>query len=278
MSHSPSLSLALGGGGARGLAHIAVFEILDELKIEPKHIAGTSIGAIFGAAFANGLCGKDIREITKHRFSNPTKVAQTLWKMRRRRTLPKFSITDVDPIAILETFIGDLIPNQFEDLKIPLSVITADFYSGRETVIRNGDLRRAIAASIAIPVLFTPVTIEGRLQIDGGFVNPLPFDQLEDADISLAVDVTGGPMEPETKLSREIPMPGFRELVFGSTQMAMQSITNAKLASSCPDVLLCPPIKQFAVLDFLKVHEILDAVDTIRDDIKRQIADVLEQH
>ncbi|PCJ95957.1 MAG: patatin [Hyphomicrobiales bacterium] len=277
MSKTPKISLALGGGGARGLAHIVVLEALDDLGVRPTSIAGTSIGAIMGAAYAGGLSGRDIRDITLQRFSNRAKVVQLLWQMRGKRKLPKLSITDIDPLAVLESFIGDLIPASFEELQIPLCVIASDFYGWRETIMRSGDLHRAVAASIAIPILFTPVTIDGRVLIDGGFVNPLPFDRVENGNITIAVDVTGGPQEPAMQSGSDIPLPGMREMVFGTTQLVMQSITNEKLKSRTPDILIRPPIEQFGVLEFLKVKEILEAAESERDNIKRQITYELDR-
>lgn len=266
------VSLALGGGGARGLAHVVVLEVLDDLGVRVEAIAGTSIGAIIGAGYANGLSGRDIREATTALFSDRSAVLQSLWKLRGDRLLPRLSPTNIDPLLVLETFVGDLIPHQFDDLRTPLAIVASDFYGWKEKVFRSGDLRKAVAASIAIPVLFSPVRSDGRILVDGGFVNPLPFDHLPADMMTIAVDVTGGPKAPPLQEDQiDIPLPSVRDMLFGSTQLVMQSITNEKLKARRPDVLISPPIEAYGVLDFLKVKEILMATDAERDGIKRQI-------
>lgn len=266
------VSLALGGGGARGLAHVVVLEVLDELGIRVEAISGTSIGAIIGAGYANGLTGRDIRDATIALFSDRSAVLQSLWKLRGDRLLPRLSPTNIDPLLVLETFVGDLIPHQFDELKTPLAIVASDFYGWKEKVFRSGDLRKAVAASIAIPVLFEPVRADGRILVDGGFVNPLPFDHLPADMMTIAVDVTGGPKAPPLQEDQiDVPLPGVRDMLFGSTQLVMQSITNEKLKARRPDVLISPPIEAYGVLDFLKVKEILLATDAERDGIKRQI-------
>lgn len=269
---SRSVSLALGGGGARGLAHIVVLEVLDELGIEVQAVSGTSIGAIIGAGYANGLSGQDIREATMALFADPAALVQSIWKMRGNRLFPKISVTNIDPTLVLETFVGDLIPQEFDALQMPLAVVASDFYGWKERVFRSGDLRKAVAASIAIPVLFSPVRDGDRVLVDGGFVNPLPFDHLPADTLTIAVDVTGGPKAPVLEDGQaEMPLPSVRDMMFGSTQLVMQSITNEKLKSRRPDILISPPIEAYGVLDFLKVKEILSATDAQRNGIKRQI-------
>lgn len=271
------VSLALGGGGARGLAHIVVLEALDDLGIQPAEISGSSIGAIMGAGYASGLSGHEIREAVLALFSNRGTTVQLLWQMRGKRVLPKMSLTDVDPLLVLKTFVGDLIPQDFEALKIPLTVIATDFYGWSEKVFQSGDLRQAVAASIAIPVLFSPVRVDGRILVDGGFVNPLPFDHLPEDGLCIAVDVIGGPKAPLIEeAGQHAPMPAMKEMIFGSTQLLMQSIVSEKLKSRQPTILFRPQIEEFGVLDFLNANEILEAAERDRDIIKRTIAEKLE--
>lgn len=277
MRQTVPVSLALGGGGARGLAHIVVLEALDDLGIQPREISGTSIGAIVGAGYASGLSGNDIRKAVLALFSNRGKTIQLLWQMRGKRVLPKMSLTDVDPLLVLNTFVGDLIPQDFDALKIPLTVVATDFYGWSEKIFKTGDLRQAVAASIAIPVLFSPVRIDGRILVDGGFVNPLPFDHLPPEDLCIAVDVVGGPKAPSVEdAGQHPPMPAMKEMIFGSTQLLMQSIVSEKLKSRSPTILFRPQIEEFGVLDFLDANEILEAAERDRDTIKRTIAEKVE--
>ncbi len=277
MAETVPVSLALGGGGARGLAHIVVLEALDDLGIKPSDISGTSIGAILGAGYASGLSGLEIRDAVMALFSNRSKTVQLLWQMRGRRVLPRMSWTDVDPLLVLETFVGDLIPQDFDTLKIPLTVVATDFYGWSEQAFTSGNLRQAVASSIAIPVLFSPVRVGGRIMVDGGFVNPLPFDHLPADSICIAVDVTGGPKAPPVETpGDEPPMPAMKEMIFGSTQLLMQSIVSEKLKTRRPTILFRPQIEEFGVLDFLKANEILEAAERDRDIIRRTISEKLD--
>lgn len=270
----PRIGLALGGGGARGLAHIHVIAALDDLGLKPAAIVGTSIGAIFGAAAAAGLAGADIAELTLAALGRPAEVWSKIWRLRPRHighvleAIPLF-----DPQATLEAFLPAAIPADFAELAIPFAAIAADFYGVREVELRTGRLRPAIAASIALPAVFQPMAIDGMTLIDGGVVNPLPFDRLPaDVTLTIAVDVVGVPVRPEARA-----MPNMREALFGATQLLMQSVIAEKLKSRRPDILIRPPVDHVYVLDFLKAREILDATAVVRDEVKYAIAAELER-
>jgi NTE family protein len=268
---TPSIGLALGGGGARGLAHIPALEALDELGVKPVHIAGTSIGALMGAGYASGMTGREIRHYAEELLGDTRKLAGKLMELRPQRFSELFErgsmlTGQLDAERIVNLLAPASVPQEFADLVTPLSVIATDFYGWREQVISNGNLRRAVAASLALPIMFRPVAVNGRVLIDGGIVNPLPVDQLADTDFVIAVDVVGG---PEQRSDR--PVPSMAETMFGATQILMQSIIAEKLRHDKTDILLKPEINQFRVLDFLKVREILKAAEPIKDEMKRQI-------
>jgi len=264
-----AIGLALGGGGARGLAHIIVLEAFDEMGVQPDIIAGTSIGAILGAAYASGMSGAEIREYCVSLFSNRTRVIRrilgdkngklfALWTPRRPAMF--------DPVVLLRTLMPEAADCDFADLKIPLRVMATDFYRQSEFVIDSGEVMTAIAASAALPGLLKPVEIGGRILIDGGFVNPLPFDTLRDVcEFTVAVDVSTGPEEGGTE------MPSALEAVLGSTQITINSILTAKLQAGAPDLLIRPKVRQYRVLDFFKIDEILDDCQTVRDEVKRAL-------
>ncbi len=272
---APRIGLALGGGGARGLAHVPVFEAFDDLGLRPCAIAGSSIGAILGAGYASGLSGEDIRKIAEATFSDRNSVLGLLWRLRPRRFTEFFAgngLMQFDALKVIETFVGDVIPETFDELEIPLAVLATDFYGCSEVDIRAGALKQAVAASIAIPALFRPVTIDERILIDGGVVNPLPFDALPgDCDIIVAVDVVGAPFPRRGKTR-----PTAADALFGSTQILMQTITAEKLKSRRPDLLIRPDIEAFRVLDFLKSAQILSAAEPLREDVKRRLSTTIE--
>jgi NTE family protein len=270
MSLESRIGLALGGGGARGIVHILVCEVFDELGLRPALIAGTSIGAIIGAGYSAGLPGREMRERACAFYARRRDVLAKLWRARplaftdllRGRALS----SQFDARLILDTFVPgfDRLPESFEELKIPLKVVACDFYGATEVVLTEGPLKPAIAASIAIPALFRPVQLEGRYLIDGGCCNPLPLDHIAECAITVASDVTGGPSTAERA-------PGLLECMVGAAQISMQSVIREKLRSRQPDVLVRPEINGVFVMDFLKTQAILDMNGAFKDDLKRRL-------
>lgn len=256
--------MALSGGGARGLAHIPVFEALDEMGITPVAIAGTSIGSLLGAGYAAGLSGDFLRQFILDSFKNRNSVASKLWQLRPRTfsELTKMTLTQVNPQRVLEIFSEDLLPETFEELKIPLITVSGDYYSGSEVLHQSGPLLPAIAGSIAIPFLFKPVAYDNNLLIDGGVVNPMPFDCLpKDLDFILAVDVVGRPARDEAGTA-----PSGIDCAVGAMQILMQTIAREKHRERAPDLVIRPKIEPFKVMDFMKADQILAACDTLRDE------------
>lgn len=274
---SPSFGIAFGGGGARGLAHIHVIETLDELGIRPVAIAGSSIGAIMGAGMAAGMRGSEIREHARSILATRAQVAGRIWRARPGSLAELMQgglhVGQFNGERILKAFLPAAVPDTFEALGIPLKVTATDYYGHALAVFDEGDLYSALGASAAIPAVFRPVRRDGKLLIDGGIYNPVPFDLLEGrADIVIAVDVVGAP----TQRSRK--RPSSVELMFGASQLMMQSITAMKLKSKRPEILLRPPVSRFRVLDFLKVEAVMAETASIRDETKRAIAAAVKAH
>src|SRR5262245_17318716 len=206
---SKSLAIALGGGGARGIAHVAVLEVLDAMGVKPTAIAGTSAGAMIGAAYAAGMSGRDIRRHVIALAHNRSEVFRRLVAARAGSFASLFSggfgsATQVDGERFCEHFLPATLPEDFGKLKIPLLVIASDLYRRQQVVLSSGPLRRAIAASMALPTLVRAIEIDDKVLIDGGATNPLPFDQLRGrADVIVAVDISGEP----NGARRDIPTP-----------------------------------------------------------------------
>jgi NTE family protein len=271
----PTLALALGGGGARGLAHIPVIEALDDLGIRPIVIAGSSIGAIMGAGMAAGMRGAEIREFALSTVGQRKEIASRLWKLRPATLQAIGGSLRFGPFnleRVLSAFLPDAVPARFEALEIPLKVIATDYYGQSEAVLEQGDLRQALAASAALPAIFQPVRIDGQVMIDGSFVNPVPFDRLAGlADIVLAVDVVGGPEGDGTTL------PSRMDVIFGASQLMMQTITSAKMKAQAPDLLIRPDVGRFRVLDFLRAQEVLTASAGTRDAVRTALESLLSR-
>jgi NTE family protein len=257
------IGLALGGGGARGLAHIAILEAFDECGLKPAMISGTSIGALIGAAYASGMSAADIRRYCRAAFARRSALLRHIYYRWRggvwdywRPGSPALFKSE----RIFELVLPADLPRTFENLAIPFQTVATDFFTQSEYVSASGPLLPAIAASSALPALLTPVMLDGRVLIDGGFVNPLPFDLLKpQTDFVIAVDVSGGASELKDGFPR--PM----EAVLGAQQIALRSIINAKLKSSAPDLLVRPAVGQFRVLDFRRMDEILTASAEAKD-------------
>ncbi len=267
---SPTFAVAFGGGGARGLAHIHVIEALDELGISPVAIAGSSIGAIMGAAMASGMTGREIRDYAGSVLRRRAEIASRMWRARPG-TLTEalqggFKVSQFNIERILKAFLPEAIPASFEALKIPLKVTATDFYNHRLAVFETGDLYSAMAASAAIPAVFRPVTRDDVIYIDGGIYNPLPFDLVHDAaDIVIAIDVVGAPEAGSRGKPNSI------DLMFGATQLMMQSITACKLTQCQPDILLRPAVSRFRVLDFMKIDTVLAETASFNEEVKRAV-------
>ncbi|MBL0370608.1 patatin-like phospholipase family protein [Rhizobium sp. KVB221] len=267
---SPTVAVAFGGGGARGLAHIHVIEALDELGIRPVAITGSSIGAIMGAGMAAGMKGRDIREFTLKSVGNRREVMNRIWSMRptsvREAVVNGFRLGQYNLERVLKAFLPDALPQDFADLAIPLQVTATDYYGQSEVLLGTGDLIQALAASAAIPAVFMPVRVNGRIMIDGGIFNPVPFDHLlGKADIVVGIDVVGG---PEGEIDR---MPNRIDSLFGASQLMMQSIIAEKLKIEAPDILLRPSVGRFKVMDFLRAGEVLEISAGIKEDVKRAL-------
>jgi len=276
IARAPTIGLALGGGGARGLAHILMLEVFDELGIKPKIIAGASIGAIFGAAYAAGLSARDIRAHTVDILTNRLELVRNVFAARASGTGPlwtKFLARNafLVPAALLDIILPSQVGGTFEELSVPLRVVASDFYAIEPKVFSSGPLRPAVAASMALPVIFEPVLIGGRSFVDGGLTNPLPFDLLADAaDLVVAIDVSG-----TTVPSPSRPRPTAIEALFASSFLFERSIVREKLKAHQPDIYVDAGTGHYQVLDFLKVGEILAAAEPAKALFKAKLERVL---
>jgi len=270
-----TFALALGSGGARGLAHIAVIEALDELGVKPTAIAGASLGALIGAAYAAGMRGKDIRHHVIRFAHDRRETTRRLVQARAGRLADLFSgavsrATQMDAEKFCAQFLPDAIPVEFAALAIPLTVITTDLHRRIELPIASGPLRPALAASIAFPGLFRPVMLGERILVDGGATNPLPFDQLAGrADIIVAVDVFGLPAADRTDL------PGAWESVFTTLLIMGSTIVAAKHKKAAPDLVIRPDVAIFRMLDFYQASAIIRTAELVKPEIRDKLGALL---
>jgi NTE family protein len=171
------VGLALSGGGARGAGHVGVLEVLDRENVPIDCIVGTSAGSLVGAAYAAGIRGQRLVEMTQ----------QTRWRHTARPTWPRSGLVSFAPLErTLIRAIGDL---TFADLEIPFAAVTTDMATGEQVVLREGRVAPAVRASCAVPGVVTPLELDGRLLADGGVVNNLPISVVRSmgADVVIAV-------------------------------------------------------------------------------------------
>lgn len=267
--------IALGGGGARGLAHVLMLEAVDEIGLRPVCVTGTSIGAVIGVLYCAGKSGREIRESIMDmlpRAEGPIRdrpSPEHLFKWLEFIT-PQLGGTGLLKAERFVSLLFDSIQaSTFDQLAIPLRVVAADFWSREEVVLDRGLLRPAVQASMSLPGLFSPVVIGDRLLVDGGAVNPVPFDALPpDCTLTAAIDVIGQrdhlPAQP----------PSLSEAIFNTFQIMEKSIVRAKLRSTPPDIYMEVNAVAIRLLEFHKVYQVFDQATRTKDHFKRE----LERH
>ena len=190
------VALTLSSGGARGLAHIGAIEVLEEQGSHITSIAGCSMGALIGGVYAAGKL-QEFREWMKG-IDRKKMLELTDFSL----SLNHFVKGDRIIEAIME-FVPDM---AIEDLPIPYCAVATDWAAGREVVIRTGSLFEAIRASISLPTFYKPVQRDGMILIDGGVINPFPFNRVvrHKGDILLGVDVSGHNYKAQGELKHEL--------------------------------------------------------------------------
>lgn len=270
-----TFALALGGGGARGLAHIVVLETLDEMGVKPTAIAGTSIGAAIGGAYAAGMSGKQLRRYVINLVHDRPEVMRRMMRSRAGKFTDLFAggfgdATRLDAEKLCAEFLPKDFPEDFSALDIPLAIVASDLYRREEVVFAEGPLKRAIAASIALPSIIRPVVFEDRLLVDGGATNPLPFDLLRGrADIIVAVDISGPPSDTRQDV------PNALECLYATVLVMAHSIINEKLKHGGPDLLLQPKVGSFRALEFFHASSILRVAEPLRDELKMRLGPLI---
>ncbi len=195
----PVVGLALSGGAAWGMAHIGVLEVLEENQIPIDIITGTSAGAIVGAFYASGMSPKDMA-LTASDLS---------WNDFLTPTIPNLGFFSTKG---LEDFLDQNITvHDFSQLAIKLAVVATDLERGEEFIFQEGPVSKGVAASAAIPVVFEPVSYQGRILVDGGLINNIPDDLARNmgADIVIAVNLSGYSFEGKPENQIEVGLRSF---------------------------------------------------------------------
>jgi len=181
----PRIGLALGGGAARGFAHVGVIQVLEEAGIRPALVAGTSAGSLVAAFYASGKSGKQLQHVAE--TMEEATIAD--W------TLPLFNRGMLRGDALARYVNSQVSSRLIEDFPLPLGIVATDLNSGQSMLFQRGDTGTAVRASSAVPAVFQPVRISGREYVDGGLVSPVPVRAARQmgAELIIAVDISSPP-------------------------------------------------------------------------------------
>lgn len=271
-----TIGVALGGGGAKGLAHIPVLEAIDELGVEPAWIAGASIGAVIGLLYASGRSGRWLRRRVERLL--PAERQPLRKAIQRKQLLEWAELVAFDfgrrgllkADKFLSALASDVRATTFEELPRRLQVVAADFWRREQVVFDRGELLAAVRASMALPGIFAPAEIDGRVLIDGGTVNPVPYDLLLDrCDITIAVNVLGRRGDSTSAV------PTAADAVFGAYQIMERAILNEKLDRRPPTIYIEPEIVGVRVLDFHKARAVFEQARPAKQAVKKALARLL---
>ena len=239
-----SVGLALGGGGVRGVAHIAYIKALEDLGIRPSVISGTSSGAIAGALYAGGLKPDEML----------ARIEALINSFRKPKIRPLLRNRQMGwAAAAARQSLKELLPKErFEELDIPLKVIATNFHTLEERVFDSGELLPAVMASVALPGVFGPQMADGEYYVDGGATNIVPFDVIRDAcDVLIAIDAS---------LVRPFPhMAPTRKNARQATWAATQEAYIRQKLKLCPVDLFerpnLPPVSSMELFKFKTVYD-----------------------
>ena len=296
------IGLALGAGAARGWAHIGIIKALEKAGIKIDVVAGCSIGAYVGAAYASGKLDE------LEAWSN----SLTEWQVFRLLGVGFKRGGLASGEKVFEKLEKDFCAPTFEEMNIPFATVSTDLYSGKEVVFNHGAIGQAIQASCAIPALFAPVQYDGRWLVDGAVVNPVPVNQCRQlgADFVIAVNLSADfrpqriaefakEHEENLKKSEEVvernassfvkqwfasdkrnanqqnPPPSIIGVMSSSLEILQARVTRSRLAGDPPDILIEPQLRNVGLLEFHRAQELnqkgAESVDRLSEQIAYQL-------
>lgn len=240
---SPTIGLALGGGGARGLAHIGVLRVFEREHIPVHFIAGTSMGGIIGAAYAAGVPLDTIASVALNIRNRLEQIRLLDFKLTGRGLIKGTRL-----YRQLASLLGEELA--FSDLKIPLALVAVDMLTGREVVMREGKVVDAIRATMSVPGVFEPVPHDDLLLVDGGILNNVPVDVVceSGAQVRIAVDVMPDfprnrvGQAPVVQAPKTAHLPPAMQDVMNAFLIMIAEMTEYRLRVCTPDLVIRPEI------------------------------------
>ncbi len=260
--------LALGAGGAKGLAHISILKVFEELSIKPSIISGSSIGALLGIAFAAGKNTTEIEDFVK---TLVLADKSSFWEFRNSDLKKIFDLMDPSILssgivkgnkfqAAFMEFVGK---DTFEELDIPVKIVATDYTNKEMKIFSEGSISAPLKASYALPGFFPPVKIDDSLFIDGGVTNPVPYDIIaNDCDEVIAIDILS---ESGKNTNSE---PGRTEVVFASIQIMHRMMIREKSKHSLPAHLVQLDLPEIKTLEFNKAETIYKYAEKYQTKLK----------
>lgn len=256
----PRVGLALGGGFARGLAHIGVLKVLRDNQIPIDALAGTSIGSIVAAAFASGVTLEEMAE----------EARKIRWRSFARWTVARLGLASNERME--EMLRRVLRRSTFEELAIPLAVVATDVSTGEAVTFRHGELIHPLRASCSFPGLFVPIEYQRRLLVDGAIVGSVPVAALRDFNVDAIIAVflpTNGPHHAPTNIIQ----------VVGQAFQIAQSFNKVTWKESC-DLVIEPDVNEFKWDDFERADDLmlagaraaLEALPALRELLQPRLA------
>jgi len=285
------VGLVLGCGGAKGLSHIGVIKLLEEMDVKIDFITGSSIGALIGGAFASGLSIKEIENIALE--TDLTSTAKLF--------SPGFGKSGLVTGTNVQKFLTSILGNKnIEDLQIPFTAVATDIITGEEIHFNKGNLVEAIRASISIPIVFQPVIRNNIVLVDGGIVNPVPINVAREmgADHIIAINVLSSEIMPDIKHDKKRPnkidldkpleiipalqrkledliidnkwirnfikhkekqdLPGIKKIFNQSIKIAQEKMIRQSIELYKPDVLIEPDVGSVNMFEFYNAEEIIE--------------------
>jgi len=274
-TRQPRIGLVLGGGGAKGLAHIGVLRVLEEMRIPIDYVGGTSMGSIVGGFYASGLSPDEIavimesldwwntmkdqpprrdqiyrRKIESQRYFLNFEMGFKNWSIM----LPRSAVAGQKLNYVLETHTLPMAAiTNFDRLPLPFRCVATDIQGGKAVILNHGSLAEAMRASMAVPGLFTPITIEEDILVDGGLVNNIPVDVVRamGADTIIAVDVGASDVEAQKKL----PFETMSEILSRSYTLLKRPQEERQLADA--NIVVSPQEADLGSSEFYRVSEFI---------------------
>jgi NTE family protein len=237
----PKIGLALGGGAARGFAHVGVIQVLEEAGIKPDFVVGTSAGSLVAALYASGKNGAQLQTVAE----TMEEAALTDW------TLPFVSRGMLRGEALARYVSGQVGGKTIESFAMPLGIVATDLHSGQGVLFMRGDTATAVRASSAVPAVFQPVKIGSREYVDGGLVSPVPvrYARQMGAEVVIAVDISA---TPESN-----PALGTMDILLQTFAIMSRSINTFELKEA--DVAVRPALAGVSSADFASKRRSIEA-------------------